>query len=139
MTGMLPGMARQRLRPLKNTALHEAITTAGWSYADTAKAINLAGAENNILLTYRAASVAHWLAGVTPRPETIPIAVEAFARALGRSGLQAADLGWQGRRPGGVEVRPLTPDLLVCSTVAETVMRHARECETCRARVAART
>ncbi|GAA4490513.1 hypothetical protein GCM10023191_022790 [Actinoallomurus oryzae] len=37
---MLPAMARQRLRPLKNTALHEAITTAGWTLAGTAKAVN---------------------------------------------------------------------------------------------------
>lgn len=87
-------MARQRLRPLANTALHEAIVASGWTLAATAQAVNAIGAENNIPLTYSAASVAHWLTGVKPRAETIPVAVEAFARALGRPDLTARDLGW---------------------------------------------
>ena len=124
-------MARQRLRPLKNTALHEAITTAGWSYADTAKAVNRVGAENNILMTYGAGSVAHWLAGVTPRPETIPIAVQAFARTLNRPELQASDLGWHDQKASDGQVCSLAPDLLVCSAIAATVMEHKRHCVTC--------
>jgi hypothetical protein len=87
-------MARQRQRPLRNTALHEAITTIGWTLAATAQAVNTVGAENNTPLTYGPTSVAHWLAGVTPRAEAIPIAVEAFARGLGQPHLTAADLGW---------------------------------------------
>jgi hypothetical protein len=90
-------MARQRLRPLQNTALQDAITTAGWTLAATAEAVNAVGAENNIPMTYSAGAVAHWLTGVTPRAETIPIVVEAFARALPNPGLSAADLGWHTR------------------------------------------
>lgn len=90
-------MARQRLRPLRNTALQQAITRSGWTLAATAEAVNMVGAENGIRLTYSAASIAHWLAGAIPRPETIPVAMEAFARGLDRNA-SAADLGW-GDRP----------------------------------------
>lgn len=125
-------MARQRLRPLKNTALHEAIRTVRWTLAATAKAINTVGAEHDIPLTYSAGSVSHWLAGVTPRAESIPIAVKTFARALGRPGLRAADLGWDDRGLGsGAKMQALAPDLLVCSTVAATVMEHKQQCVTC--------
>lgn len=129
---MLPAMARQRLRPLKNTALHDAITAARWTFADTAKAVNAVGAEHNIPMTYGPAAVAHWLAGVTPRLETIPIAVEAFARALDRPDLQAADLGWRDRGLAGAHVHVLARDLLVCSAVAAAVLRHRQHCRTCR-------
>ena len=128
---MLPAMARQRLRPLQNTALHEAITAARWTFADTAKAVNTVGAEHNIPMTYGPTAVAHWLAGVTPRPETIPIAVEAFARALDRPGLQAADLGWGDRGSAGAHVHVLARELLVCSTVAAAVLHHKQHCGRC--------
>jgi len=87
-------MARTRLRHVINTALQETIKEAGWTLAAVAKAIDAVGAENGLTLTYGAAAVAHWLTGVTPRAETVPIAVEAFARRLGRPDLTAADLGW---------------------------------------------
>jgi hypothetical protein len=87
-------MARTRLRHVINTALQETIKEAGWTLAAVAKAIDAVGAENGFTLTYGAAAVAHWLIGVTPRAETVPIAVEAFARRLGRPDLTAADLGW---------------------------------------------
>ncbi|GAA4490509.1 hypothetical protein GCM10023191_022780 [Actinoallomurus oryzae] len=77
-------------------------------------------------MTYGAASVAHWLAGVMPRPETIPIAAEAFARALNQPGLRAANLGWGVRG----QVRPLASDLLVCDVVVAAVMEHGRGCVT---------
>lgn len=94
---MLASMARQRRRPLENTALRDAIRAAGWTLAASAEAVNAVGAENNVPLTYGPTSVAHWLTGATPRPEAVPVAVEAFARALCRPGLQAADLGWHAR------------------------------------------
>lgn len=87
-------MARKRLRPVINTTLGEAIREVGWTLAEVAKAIDAVGAENGITLTYGAAAVAHWLAGVTPRAETVPVAVEAFTRRSGRSDLTSADLGW---------------------------------------------
>lgn len=87
-------MARQRTRPIVNTALETVLSQAGWTLAAAAAAINAVGAENGLPLTYGAGSVAHWLAGVTPRSETVPIAVEAAARASGRPDLQASDLGW---------------------------------------------
>lgn len=87
-------MARQRSRPIQNPALRAAIDLAGWTLAAAAEAINAVGAENDIPLTYGAGAIAHWIAGVVPRDETIPITVEAFARALGRPELTAEDLGW---------------------------------------------
>ncbi len=87
-------MARKRLRPVINTALQETIREAGWTLAAVAKAIDAVGAENGLTLTYGAAAIAHWLTGVIPRAETVPIAVEAFARRLDLPDLTAADLGW---------------------------------------------
>jgi tetratricopeptide (TPR) repeat protein len=103
-------MARQRCRPLQNTALQKAITAAGWTLAATADAVNVVGNENNIPLTYSASSVAHWLAGVTPRPGTVPVAVEAFARALDHPSLSAADLGWHSRSVTGAVDDPWDGD-----------------------------
>jgi hypothetical protein len=85
---------RQRLRPVTNPRLHEAIGRVGWSLADTAAAINQVGLENGLGLTYGAGSVAHWLTGTMPRAEVIPIVVEAFTRGLGIPTLTASDLGW---------------------------------------------
>ncbi len=98
-------MARTRLPPVINTALQETIREAKWTLAAVAKEIDAVGAETGLTLTYGAAAVAHWLPGATPRAETVPIAVEAFARRLSLPDLTAADLGWS----APVEDSPVDP------------------------------
>ena len=85
-------MPRQRLRDVVNPALQRAIRRAGVPYARLAVVVNRVGAENGLRLYYDASSVAHWLAGTVPRPEVIPVLVEAFTRLLDRPA-EAGDLG----------------------------------------------
>ncbi|MFF0577967.1 hypothetical protein ACFY19_13795 [Streptosporangium saharense] len=87
-------MPRQRRHPVKNTSLRDAITAVQQPYAKLAAIINAIAAENGHNVHYSASTVAHWLAGATPRQEMVAVIVEAFARLLGRPGLAAHDLGW---------------------------------------------
>lgn len=92
---------RQRTRPVLNPRLQDALAQTRWSLSQAAAAINRVGAENNITLTYGAASLAHWLTGTIPRAEAIPIVVETFARALSAPQMTAVDLGWPQPNPTG--------------------------------------
>ncbi|WP_240489831.1 hypothetical protein [Actinomadura atramentaria] len=92
-------MAGQRRLPITNTALKAAMTAAALPYARIAEVINLVGHENGVPLYYGRSTVAHWLTGTTPRPESIAVVVEAFARLLDRPDLTAGDLGWSHAEP----------------------------------------
>ena len=87
-------MARQRKHPITNSALAVLLEQTGWSMSTAAEKINQMAGDNGRRLRYRAPSVNHWLTGVQPSPEALPIIVETFARALDRPDLTAEDLGW---------------------------------------------
>lgn len=103
-------MARKRKHPITNSALAVLLEQTGWSMSTAAEKINQMAGDNGRQLRYRAPSVNHWLTGVQPSPEALPIIVETFARALDRPDLTAEDLGW----PDIVvppQVNPWTGDL----------------------------
>ena len=87
-------MAQQRRHPVSNLALSLLVDRTGWSMSDLAKFINRVGAENGVRLQYNASAICHWLNGTLPRPEAVPVVVQAFARALGQPELAPEDLGW---------------------------------------------
>jgi len=87
-------MAQQRRHPVSNLALSLLVDRTGWSMSDLAKFINRVGAENGVRLQYNASAICHWLNGTLPRPEAVPVVVQAFARALGQPELAPEDFGW---------------------------------------------
>ncbi len=87
-------MPRQRKHPVTNQALAVLLKETGWSMGTAAKMINETAERSGRRLQYRAPSVNHWLIGVQPNLEAIPVIVETFADALNRPGLSAEDLGW---------------------------------------------
>jgi hypothetical protein len=87
-------MARARKRPVSNHSLADLLRRTGWTMSEAAKRINARAGDYGLRLTYRASSVSHWLTGVQPRPEAIPIIVETFAFALDLPELTADEFGW---------------------------------------------
>ncbi len=87
-------MARPRKHPVTNNALAVLLRETGWSMCTAAKMINETAERNGRRLRYRAPSVNHWLTGMRPSPEAIPVIVETFADALNRPDLTAEDMGW---------------------------------------------
>jgi hypothetical protein len=79
-----------------NEALRDLLREAGWTHEKLARAINAIAGENNVDLCYDRTAVAHWLAGVAPRPLTRGYILEAFSRQLhrlvtpGEAGLEPA-------------------------------------------------
>jgi hypothetical protein len=89
-------MPRPRIRPISNTALAARIAETRQPFAVIAHEINNVNGENGRDTRYTGGSIGHWLTGTIPHPDTIPAAVEAFSRLLGRPELTAGDLGWHG-------------------------------------------
>jgi tetratricopeptide (TPR) repeat protein len=87
-------MTRQRKYPVSNCSLAALLKRTGWTMSEAAKRINRTAAENGFRLTYGASAISHWLTGITPRPEAVPVIVETFASALHLPELTAAELGW---------------------------------------------
>lgn len=87
-----------------NERLRALLGEARWTGQALARAVNAVGAESGQRLRYSRASVAHWLAGVRPRPPVPDLIAEAFSRRLGRPvtvravGLAEPDPGFG---PGG--------------------------------------
>ena len=76
-----------------NTALRALLEESGWTHEQLAQAVNGIAKEGDVDLRYDRTAVAHWLAGVSPRPLTRGYLLEAFRRklrryvALGETGL----------------------------------------------------
>jgi tetratricopeptide (TPR) repeat protein len=75
-----------------NLRLRDALIEARWTGQQLAMAVNRAGNEIGIVLSYDRTAVAHWLAGVHPRLPVPGLLAEVFSRRLGRPVAQA-DLG----------------------------------------------
>lgn len=96
----------------------------GWSMSTAARRITRTAQENGRCLRYSAPSVNHWLTGVRPSPQAVPITVETFARALDRPDLTAEEPR-PARRRGRLPGQPVggRPDRL---PVEHRARRHAR-------------
>lgn len=88
-------MPRPRMIEISNTVLADRIAETGLPYTKIANRINDVADENGLPAHYNAGSVSHWLTGRTPKPNRIPVIVEAFRRLLGTPHLRAHDLGWK--------------------------------------------
>lgn len=76
-----------------NNALQRLIAEAGVSYEALAKTIcQIAAEHGNHRLRTNRSSLAQWIAGAQPHPQTVPYLVEALSRKLGRV-LTPADIG----------------------------------------------
>jgi hypothetical protein len=67
-----------------NTALAALIAEARWTNRQFASAVNRAGAEAGLQLSYDDSAVCHWLTGTLPRDRVRPVVCEALTRRLGR-------------------------------------------------------
>ena len=68
-----------------NTRLRELIAEARWTGQGLARAVNAAGAELGLALTYDRTTVSHWLSGSRPSATVARLAAEALSRRLGRA------------------------------------------------------
>lgn len=96
-------MACQREHPVTNNVRAVLLEQTGWSMSTAARRITRTAQENGRCLRYSAPSVNHWLTGVRPSPQAVPITVETFARALDRPDLTAEEprpARRRGRLPG---------------------------------------
>lgn len=75
-----------------NLSLRDALAEAGWTGQQLATAVNAAGREIGLTLSFDRTAVAHWLAGTHPRSPTPGLIAEVFSRRLGRL-VSPADLG----------------------------------------------
>ncbi|GAA1943690.1 hypothetical protein GCM10009837_82160 [Streptomyces durmitorensis] len=106
-----------------NERLRALLAEAEWTSAALARAVNIAGAEVGLGLSYDRTSVSHWLSGTQPRRRIPQLVAEAFSRRLGRAitpsaaGFTAPDTETAGADPGAPRdadaVHQLTA--LVCS------------------------
>ena len=67
-----------------NTRLRELIAEARWTGQGLARAVNAAGTELGLTLTYDRTAVSHWLSGSRPSATVARLAAEALSRRLGR-------------------------------------------------------
>jgi hypothetical protein len=68
-----------------NLRLRDALAEAGWTGQQLATAVDAAGAETGLSLSYDRTSVAHWLSGTRPRPPVPDLLAEVFSRRFGRA------------------------------------------------------
>ncbi|MEB8337347.1 hypothetical protein [Streptomyces endophyticus] len=74
-------MARKRT---PNRALGNLLDQARWTRTQLAQQVNRLGPQAGLDLTYDRTAVAHWIAGVQPKPQVRPLIVEALSARLGR-------------------------------------------------------
>jgi hypothetical protein len=67
-----------------NTRLRELIAEARWTGQGLARAVNAAGTELGLTLTYDRTAVSHWLSGSRPPSTVARLTAEALSRRLGR-------------------------------------------------------
>ncbi|MEU4408592.1 hypothetical protein AB0F88_29080 [Streptosporangium sp. NPDC023963] len=83
-----------------NIRLRALLTEARWTGQQLADEVNGLGAEAGVALRYGRAAVAHWLAGMRPRPPVPHLVAEALSRRLGRPlEIAAVGLADPGRAP----------------------------------------
>ncbi|GAA1943755.1 hypothetical protein GCM10009837_82240 [Streptomyces durmitorensis] len=75
-------MASKRI---PNDRLRALLAEAEWTSASFARAVNRAGREIGLALSYDRTSVAHWLAGSRPRRPVPQLVAEVLSRRLGRT------------------------------------------------------
>lgn len=68
-----------------NLRLRELIAEARWTGQGLARAVNTAGTELGLALTYDRTTVSHWLSGSRPPATIARLAAEALSRRLGRT------------------------------------------------------
>lgn len=85
-----------------NPRLRDMLAEAGWTEQELATAVNAAGAEAGVRLSYDRTTVAHWLSGTRPRPPAPDLLAEVFSRRLARQ-VTAAGLGLVPEPPGGAD------------------------------------
>ncbi|MDI3408282.1 hypothetical protein [Streptomyces cavernicola] len=71
-------------RRTPNDRLRERLEEAEWNGAELARAVNAAGRQAGVRVSYDRSNVSHWLAGTRPRPSARDLLVRAFAKRLGR-------------------------------------------------------
>ncbi|WP_405672026.1 hypothetical protein [Streptomyces sp. NBC_01530] len=74
-------MARKRT---PNRALDNLLDQARWTRTQLAQQVNRLGPQAGLNLTYDRTAVAHWIAGVQPKPQVRVLIVEALSAQLGR-------------------------------------------------------
>ncbi|MCX5421009.1 hypothetical protein [Streptomyces sp. NBC_00078] len=74
-------MARKRT---PNRALDNLLDQARWTRTQLAQQVNRLGPQAGLNLTYDRTAVAHWIAGVQPKPQVRVLIVEALSARLGR-------------------------------------------------------
>ncbi|MEU9186269.1 hypothetical protein AB0D14_17315 [Streptomyces sp. NPDC048484] len=90
-----------------NERLRALLSEAEWTSDALARAVNVAGAEVGLSLSYDRTSVSHWLSGTQPRRQIPHLVAEVLSRRLGRAvtgaavGFTVHDEGVPGPRPGG--------------------------------------
>ncbi|QEU89794.1 hypothetical protein [Streptomyces kanamyceticus] len=77
-------------RPGSNDRLRALLREAQWTSAALARAVNMAGAEIGLRLSYDRTSVSHWLSGTQPRHQVPQLVAEALSRRLDRAVTTAA-------------------------------------------------
>ncbi|MFC7308624.1 hypothetical protein ACFQVC_30950 [Streptomyces monticola] len=79
-------------RRTPNGLLRARLEEAQWSGAELARAVNAAGRQAGLSVTYDRSNVSHWLAGTRPRHPARDLLVRVFAKRLGRL-VSAEELG----------------------------------------------
>ena len=105
-----------------NTRLRRLIGEARWTGQALARAVNRAGAEAGLTLTYDRTAVAHWLAGVRPSAQVGKLVAEVLSRRLGRV-LTLQDVGF-----GAPGMPPVAETARVPATRPDSVARLAELC-----------
>lgn len=85
-----------------NPRLRGMLAEAGWTEQELATAVNAAGSEIGVRLSYDRTTVAHWLSGTRPRPPTPDLLAEVLSRRLARQ-VTAAELGLAPEPPGDTD------------------------------------
>ena len=67
-----------------NCGLAALMAEAHWGNGQLARAVNRAGVESGLALSYDESAVSHWLGGTVPRRQVRPVVLEALSRRLGR-------------------------------------------------------
>ncbi|MFJ2770581.1 hypothetical protein [Streptomyces sp. NPDC087300] len=91
-----------------NDRLRALLGEAEWTSAALARAVNMAGAEIGLRLSYDRTSVSHWLSGTQPRRQVPQLVAEVLSRRLDRA-VTAASAGFRtpdGAAPAKDQVAP---------------------------------
>lgn len=102
-------MARKRT---PNRALDNLLDQARWTRTQLAQQVNRLGPQAGLDLTYDRTAVAHWIAGVQPKPQVRALIVEALSARLGRPVTHAE---------AGLEPAPSTMGSQNADTVEELI------------------